>query len=79
MNKLKKNIIFIPIITTIISILALGYLSFGSKANYNKQYSYFLQDITDNSVSKVIFNNSSLTIFLRTEVSIQLLIQIVLL
>lgn len=36
MNKLKKNIIFIPIITTIISILALGYLSFGSKANYNK-------------------------------------------
>ncbi|MDU5110985.1 MAG: AAA family ATPase [Clostridium sp.] len=65
MNKLKKNIIFVPIITAIISILALGYLSFGSKANYNKQYSYFLQDITDNSVSKVIFNNNSLTIFLK--------------
>ena len=66
MNKLKKNIIFIPITTAIISILALAYLSFGSKANYNKQYSLFLEDITNNSISKVIFNNNdNLTILLK--------------
>lgn len=66
MNKLKKNIIWIPIATTIISTLVLVYLSFGLKANYNKQYSLFLQDITDNNISKVIFNNdANLTVFLN--------------
>ena len=66
MNKLKKNIIWIPIATTIISTLFLVYLSFGQKANYNKQYSLFLQDITDNNISKVIFNNdANLTVFLK--------------
>ena len=66
MNKLKKNIIWIPIATAIISILALMYLTFGKTANYNKQYSLFLQDITDNNISKVIINNSSkLTVFLK--------------
>lgn len=66
MNKLKKNIIWIPIVTAIASALVLMYLSFGKTANYNKQYSMFLQDITDNTISKVIINNSSkLTVFLR--------------
>lgn len=66
MNKLKKNIIWIPIVTTIISTLFLVYLSFGQKSNYNKQYSLFLQDITDNNISKVIFNNDAkLTVFLK--------------
>jgi cell division protease FtsH len=66
MNKLKKNIIWIPIVTTIISTLFLVYLSFGQKSNYNKQYSLFLQDITDNNISKVIFNNdANLTVFLK--------------
>ena len=66
MNKLKKNIIWIPIATAIISTLVLMYLSFGKTANYNKQYSMFLQDITDNNISKVIINNSSmLTVFLK--------------
>lgn len=66
MNKLKKNIIWIPIVTTIISTLFLAYLSVGQKSNYNKQYSLFLQDITDNNISKVIFNNdANLTVFLK--------------
>lgn len=66
MNKLKKNLIFIPIATAILSTLVLMYLSFGKTANYNKQYSIFLQDITDNNISKVIINNSSkLTVFLK--------------
>ncbi|MGG7142379.1 ATP-dependent metallopeptidase FtsH/Yme1/Tma family protein [Clostridium nigeriense] len=66
MNKLKKNIIWIPIATAIISTLVLVYLNFGQKANYNKQYSLFLQDITDNNISKVIFNNdANLTVFLK--------------
>ena len=57
MNKLKKNLIFIPIATAILSTLVLMYLSFGKTANYTKQYSIFLQDITDNS--------SKLTVFLK--------------
>lgn len=66
MNKLKKNIIWIPIVTTIISILVLVYLNFGQTTNYNKQYSSFLQDITNNNVSKVTINNSSkLTVILK--------------
>jgi len=66
MNKLKKNLIFIPIATAIISTFVLMYLSFGKTANYNKQYSIFLQDITDNNISKVIINNNSkLTVFLK--------------
>ena len=66
MNKLKKNLIFIPIATAILSTLDLMYLSFGKTANYTKQYSIFLQDITDNNISKVIINNSSkLTVFLK--------------
>lgn len=66
MNKLKKNIIWIPIATAIFSVIALAYISFGSKANYNKQYSNFLEDITNNNISKVIVNNSSdLTILLK--------------
>lgn len=66
MNKLKKNIIWIPIVTAIVSALVLMYLSFGKTANYNKQYSMFLQDITDNTISKVIINNSSkLTVLLN--------------
>ena len=60
MNKLKKNLIFIPIATAIISTFVLMYLSFGKTANYNKQYSIFLQDITYNNISKVIINNNSL-------------------
>ncbi|WP_291648849.1 FtsH/Yme1/Tma family ATP-dependent metallopeptidase [Clostridium sp.] len=66
MNKIKKNIIWIPIVTAIISTLILGYASFGSKANYSKQYSIFLEDITSNNISKVIVNsNSNLTVFLK--------------
>lgn len=66
MNKIKKNIIWIPIVTAIFSTLVLGYTSFGSKANHNKQYSGFLEDITSNNISKVIFNNNSnLTVFLK--------------
>lgn len=66
MNKIKKNIIWIPIVAAIISTLVLGYASFGSKANYSKQYSSFLQDITSNNISKVIVNNNSnLTVFLK--------------
>ncbi|MBS5884700.1 MAG: ATP-dependent metallopeptidase FtsH/Yme1/Tma family protein [Clostridium sp.] len=66
MNKIKKNIIWIPIVTAIISTLVLGYISFGSKANHNKQYSSFLEDITSNNISKVIVNNNSnLTVFLK--------------
>lgn len=66
MNKIKKNIIWIPIVTAIISTLVLGYISFGSKANHTKQYSSFLEDITSNNISKVIVNNNSnLTVFLK--------------
>ncbi len=66
MNKIKKNIIWIPIVTAIISTLVLGYISFGSKANHTKQYSSFLEDITSNNISKVIVtNNSNLTVFLK--------------
>lgn len=66
MNKIKKNIIWIPVVTAIISTLVLGYASFGSKTNYSKQYSSFLEDITDNNISKVIVNsNSNLTVFLK--------------
>lgn len=66
MNKIKKNIIWIPIVAAIISTLVLGYASFGSKANYSKQYSSFLEDITSNNISKVIVNsNSNLTVFLK--------------
>lgn len=66
MNKLKKNIIWIPIVATIFSTLALGYITFGSKANYNKQYSIFLEDITNNNISKVFINdNLNLTILLK--------------
>ncbi|PTR84785.1 ATP-dependent metallopeptidase FtsH/Yme1/Tma family protein, partial [Bacillus anthracis] len=64
--KIKKNIIWIPIVTAIISTLVLGYISFGSKANHTKQYSSFLEDITSNNISKVIVtNNSNLTVFLK--------------
>jgi cell division protease FtsH len=66
MNKIKKNIIWIAIVTAIISTLVLGYISFGSKANHTKQYSSFLEDITSNNISKVIVtNNSNLTVFLK--------------
>ena len=66
MNKLKKNIIFIPIVTAILSTLVLFYLNFGQTTNYNKEYSSFLQDITNNNVSKVTINNSSkLTVILK--------------
>ncbi|WP_411168891.1 ATP-dependent metallopeptidase FtsH/Yme1/Tma family protein [Clostridium sp. MB05] len=66
MNKLKKNLIWIPIATAIFSTIFLGYTSIASKANHSKQYSSFLEDITLNNISKVVINNNSnLTIFLK--------------
>lgn len=66
MNKIKKNIIFIPIITAIISIVFLATNTFKNNASLNKSYSDFLIDINSNSVNKVILNeNSKITIFLK--------------
>ena len=66
MNKLKKNFILIPIIICFLSFLTLGYLSFRTMDTHNKQYSIFLQDITDNNISKVIINDeSTLTVILK--------------
>lgn len=66
MNKLKKFAIFIPIVFCVLSFSLLGYLSFSSNDNHNKQYSLFLQDITNNSISKVIINDeSTLTVILK--------------
>ncbi|GAB6169394.1 ATP-dependent zinc metalloprotease FtsH [Clostridium carnis] len=66
MNKAKKNLIWIPIATAIISIIVLAYSTLQSKSNISKQYSNFLEDITNENISKVIINKSSnLTIFLK--------------
>ena len=66
MNKLKKFSIFIPIVLCVLSFSILSYLSFSINDNHNKQYSSFLQDITNNSISKVIINDeSTLTVVLK--------------
>ena len=66
MNKLRKFSIFIPIVLCVLSFSMLSYLSFSINDNHNKQYSSFLQDITNNSISKVIINDeSTLTVMLK--------------
>ena len=66
MNKLRKFSIFIPIVLCVLSFSILSYLSFSINDNHNKQYSSFLQDITNNSISKVIINDeSTLTVLLK--------------
>lgn len=66
MNKLRKFSIFIPIVLCVLSFSMLSYLSFSINDNHNKQYSSFLQDITNNSISKVIINDeSTLTVLLK--------------
>ena len=66
MNKLRKFSIFIPIVLCVLSFSMLSYLSFSINDNHNKQYSLFLQDITNNSISKVIINDeSTLTVMLK--------------
>lgn len=65
MNKIKKNIIFIPIITAIISIVFLGATTFKNRVSLSKSYGDFLIDFNNGSISKVLINqNSKITVFL---------------
>ena len=57
MKKLKFNIIIIPIICAILSLLALGFSSFYPKSKNSKSYNEFLQDLQDQNISKVNFNS----------------------
>ena len=60
MNKIKNNIIIIPILTAIISIVALIGITFASTSNFTKSYSDFLVDKDNFNISKVVINSNSL-------------------
>ena len=66
MNKSKRYLIWIPIITGILSLFVLGYSTLKTKSNITKQYSNFLSDIDNSNISEVILNrNSNITVFLK--------------
>ncbi|MBX7295190.1 AAA family ATPase [Clostridium chauvoei] len=66
MNKSKKNLIWLPIVTALLSLFVLSYSTLRTKSNINKQYSSFLSDITNQNISEVIMNkNSNLTVVLK--------------
>ena len=60
MNKIKSNMIIIPIITAVISIVALIGMTFSSTTSFTKSYSDFLIDKENNALSKVVINSDSL-------------------
>lgn len=66
MNKLKRNIIFIPIITGIISLAFLAIITFRNNVSLNKSYSEFLTDFKSDLITKVVINqNSKIIVFLH--------------
>lgn len=58
MNKIKNKYIFIPIITTIISIILIVMTSITFKSKGTKSYTEFLSDIKNNKISAVYYTNS---------------------
>lgn len=58
MNKIKNKYIFIPIITTIISIILIVITSFTFKSTGTKSYTEFLSDIKNNKISVVYYTSS---------------------
>ena len=57
MNKIKKYYIIIPIITAVLSLIAMIMTS--SNANIvNKSYSLFIEDLNSNNIATVIVDNS---------------------
>ena len=66
MDKLKNNIIFIPIITSIVSIILLISLNFSYNSIETENYSTFSSDLNDKNISEVDFNkNDILTVTLK--------------
>lgn len=66
MNKLKRNIIFIPIITGIISLAFLAIITFKNNVSLNKSYGEFLTDFKSDLITKVVINqNSKIIVFLN--------------
>lgn len=59
MDKLKKNIIIIPLTTLVLSIGALIFMNMSSSAAPSKDYNSFLQDITSGNIASVSMAASS--------------------
>jgi len=53
MNKIKKNYIVVPIITAVLSLIALIFLNYKTSTMEYKSYAEFLQDITTSQISSV--------------------------
>lgn len=66
MNKIKKYYIIIPIITAVLSLIAMIVTSYDTKV-VNKSYSIFTEDLNSNIISTVIVDSSSkMTIILNS-------------
>ncbi|MCQ2969124.1 MAG: AAA family ATPase [Clostridium sp.] len=59
MKNNKFNIILIPIILAIVSLIALGFSSLYPKTKNTKTYTNFLDDLNNKDISKVYFDSSS--------------------
>jgi len=55
----KFNIILIPIITAVLSLIVLGFSSLYPKTRNSKTYSNFLEDLNNQEISQVSFDSSS--------------------
>lgn len=58
MNKIKKNYILIPVITAILSLIALLFLNYKSSILEYKSYVEFINDISNTKISRVEINSS---------------------
>ena len=59
MKNNKFNIILIPIITAVLSLIVLGFSSLYPKTSNSKTYSNFLEDLNNQEISQVSFDSSS--------------------
>ena len=59
MKNNKFNIILIPIITAVLSLIVLGFSSLYPKTRNSKTYSNFLEDLNNQEISQVSFDSSS--------------------
>jgi cell division protease FtsH len=58
MNKIKKNYILIPVITAIVSLIALLFLNYKSSIMEYKSYVEFINDVSNTKISRVEINSS---------------------
>jgi len=58
MNKIKKNYILIPVITAIMSLIALLFLNYKSSILEYKSYVEFINDVSNTKISRVEINSS---------------------